>query len=164
MDTFLDSVSAFGKRLTASGRIVYALVALFLFATGLGVAGSLIKIRLISISLGGLAGLIWFIVGYIVFSEVLSDDLRDKFDLRENWEIGTRRWGSCSALIVWLLFLEFVGNSLPKAIIGALNVTVLLILWRLVSATEFERNLATQEEEAAKLWEQAVLEENSDEE
>ena len=57
-------------------------------------------------------------------------------------------------LVVWLLLLEFAGHSLPKAIIGALNVAVLLGLWRLATATEFEHKLAAEADAVARLWEE----------
>lgn len=154
MDTLLDSVSALGKRLTASGKTVYALVGIFILGTVLAVAGSLVKMQWLVVILGSIAGVLWFMVGYLVFNEILPNDLRDKVDFRGNFALNKRRWIVGWVLVVWLLLLEFAGHSLPKAIIGALNVAVLLGLWHLATATEFERKLASEADAVARLWEE----------
>ena len=148
----MEALESLGKRFSASGKTVFGVIGLFLLGIILGVGGSLIKIDILSITLGCLAGVLWLAAGYIIFNELLPKDLRDRFDLRGNWLIGRRRWVMGWALLVWLLILELTGHWMPKAILGALNVAVILTLWRIATPTTFERNLDEENEKAAAIW------------
>lgn len=154
----MEALESLGKRFSASGQALLGVIGLFVLGIILGVGGSLIKIDILSIILGCLAGVLWLVAGYITFNEILPKNLRDRFDFRGNWLIGRRRWIMGWALLVWLLILELTGHWMPKAIVGALNVTVMLTLWRIATPTTFERHLDEENEKAAAIW--AEREEN----
>lgn len=148
----MEVLDSLGKRFSASGKTVVAVIGLFLLGVILGLGGSLIKLEILSITLGCLAGVLWLTSGYITFNEILPQEMRDRLDLRGNWLIGRRRWVMGWALLSWLLILELTGHWMPKAILGALNVAVILTLWRIATPTAFERNLEEENEKAAAIW------------
>jgi len=82
----------------------------------------------------------------------LPPGLYDKLDLRGNWPIIKRRWMVAWTTLFWFLIVGFGAHYLPKSLAGALNVAVLLTLWRIVGLTKLERALEIEEAKISSKW------------
>ena len=151
MDIIMESLANMAKRFQDDGKIrLYAIIGLL---TGLltTIGGSLIKITVIFEILGCLSGCLIFVSAYLIWFQ-LPEDIRDKADLRGTWDIGKRRWVAGWFSLLWFLLLAFGAHFFPKTLVGALNVAVLLTLWRIVTLTKLERALDAEEAKVVSKW------------
>ena len=139
------------KESQRDGKIrLYSIIALIVGLL-VAVGGSFVGVTVLAESLGCLAGVLFFIFGYMVWFQ-LPLTLHEKVDLRGNWDIGKRRWTAGWTVLMWFLLLGLGGHFFPKTLVGGLNVAVLLTLWRVISLTKFERALDVAEANIASNW------------
>lgn len=141
MDLILDSLSRWGARLQAANRLIFALAGLLALGAGLvAVSHLLLDIPVASNTIGGLAGGAWFIAAFLGWAFVLPENLRDRTWIRGNSPLPKRRKIVLWAFLAWAAALVFVGDRIADGpLLGALNVVVLLTLWRVFTMTAAER-------------------------
>lgn len=140
MDLILDAISRWGTRLQAAGRLAFAVAALAALGGGLvAVSHLLVHISLLSNTIGGLAGGAWFVAAYLAWEFLIPKRLRDRTWLRRNYQLAARRRMVLWGFLAWAAILVFVGSLAGSPLLGALNVVVLLTLWRVFTMTAQER-------------------------
>jgi hypothetical protein len=139
MDSVLESL---GRYAASLGKRLWSIV-LALVVGGVMLVGStfFIHISVILTLLGCTAGLLWFVAGYIIWHSGLPANLHDQLNLRENWAVSKRRWLVAWITLGWFTILGFAGGHIPNTILGALNVAIVLTLWRIATMTAAERIL-----------------------
>lgn len=156
MDLILDSLTRWGARLHSARRLLIALFALLFLGSGLVVASYfLASIPLASNTVGGLAGGAWFIAAFLVWSFVLPDTWRERTRVRGIYTVAVRRRAVLWSFLAWAGFLVFFGTAVADGpLLGALNVVVLLTLWRVFTMTAEERvALEAEENSTEDTWE-----------
>lgn len=125
---------------TRSAARIFAAV-LLVVAVALAVGGVLADgITPVQVTLGALSGAFLFCAGYVLIAHGLSSDVAEKFNFRARMPLSRRRWMALWIVLAWILVLVLFGRyATSTVIIGALNVAVLLSVWRLGSMTEGER-------------------------
>lgn len=125
---------------TRSAARVFAAV-LLAIAVALAVGGVLADgITPVQVTLGALSGALLFCAGYVLIAHGLSSEVAEKFNFRARMPLTRRRWMALWIVLAWILILVLFGRyATSTVIIGALNVAVLLSVWRLGSMTEGER-------------------------
>lgn len=141
MDLILDAISRWGARLQGAKRLTLALIALAFLGSGLVVASHfLLGIPILSNTVGGLAGGAWFIASYLSWEYLLPAKVRERTWIRKNYAIPQRRRMVLWAFLAWAGFLVFAGTTIAGGpLLGAMNVVVLLTLWRVFTMTPEER-------------------------
>lgn len=91
---------------------------------------------------GAAAGAAWFAALFVAWQELLPEPWRTRVNLRAAWPLPRRRLAAWWAAIAWFTMLVLAGAGVNSPVIGALNVTVLLTVWRLGSMTAVERDAA----------------------
>lgn len=134
------------SRTLAIGMLIFGLVA---------VIGALFTPSTITILLGSMAGLLWFVALDTLWIVAVPRQTRDRLDLRGDRPLAQRRMIAAGLLVAWFVIAIVTNNQLLKAavgagadptttsqvspILGALTVVMALIAFRIGSATETER-------------------------
>ena len=151
MDMIMESLLNATLRFQKEGKLRLYSIIILLIGLFVAIGGSFIKIEIINVTLGCLAGVGIFASGYMFWFQ-LPSGLYDKLDLRGNWPIIKRRWMVAWTTLFWFLIVGFGAHYLPKSLAGALNVAVLLTLWRIVGLTKLERALEIEEAKISSKW------------
>jgi len=89
------------------------------------------------IFLGSIAGVLLFTGGYLLVTEVWRPRLSV---IRSSTPVARRRWLALWIVLGWVLLLALFGKYAGSTVVlGAVNVAVLLGVWRLGSRTPSER-------------------------
>lgn len=142
MDPFMQLLAEFAGRAAAAGRVRAYTVLLTVAGVLLIAAATLLDaVPALPVLLGCAAGIAWFSVGYLVVHHLLPATRRRRLDLRGNWELPARRRLVIWSLLGWMIAVAVVSRWLlaVPALLGALNVAVLLMLFRIASASPAER-------------------------
>lgn len=141
MDLILDALSRWGARLEKAGRLALAVVGLAVLGGGLVVVSHLLlAISILSNTIGGLAGGAWFAAAFLTWDYLLPGNLRERTWIRRNYALPVRRRIVLWAFLGWAAFLVFMGTAVADGpILGAMNVVVLLTLWRIFTMSPAER-------------------------
>lgn len=141
MDLILDALSRWGARLQAAGRLALAVAGLVALGGGLVVVSHLLlSIAILSNTIGGLAGGAWFAAAYLAWEYLIPANLRERTWIRRNYMLPFRRRIVLWAFLIWAGFLVFIGTAVADGpILGAMNVVVLLTLWRVFTMSAEER-------------------------
>jgi hypothetical protein len=152
MDQILTSLAGFADR--KDNKTVKALVAALLGVGAVLVTlvafllpGANDALEPVRVTIGGLAGLGWFVAGYLWWYALSSDSLHERLNVRANAALPVRRRRGLLFLLGWfalLAILANVGITFVAVVVGAMNVTVLLTTWMFLASTPEER-LATEE-------------------
>ena len=131
-------------------------VAVGLLILGLGaVIGALFTPSTLTILLGSMAGLLWFVALDTLWIVAVPRNTRDRIDLRGDRPLAQRRMIAGGLLVLWFIVAIVTNNQLLQAaagaganpsttsqvspLLGALTVVMALIAFRIGSATETER-------------------------
>lgn len=115
-------------------------VVVFLGAVG-AIAGAAVTfhVQVLPALLGALGGVLLLSSGYLLWLGVLPDRAYEALNIRGKYSPRTRRWISAVALVLWYFAMTSAIKTVPSGVLGALNITVLLTLWRLITLTPAER-------------------------
>lgn len=141
MDLILDALSRWGARLRTAGRLALTVVGLTVLGGGLVVVSHLLLgIAILSNTVGGLAGGAWFAAAYLSWEYLIPASLRERTWIRRNYILSFRRRIVLWSFLFWAAFLVFVGTAIAGGpLLGAMNVVVLLTLWRVFTMSAEER-------------------------
>lgn len=168
MDQIMESLRSWIDRLQDKNRVAVTYIGFFVIGAVLVAAGLVINIEVLQnalgdfseplqVILGSIGGALWFLSIYIIWYKVLSDDVADRLNFRMNTPLMTRRRFTAGAVAIWFVVLVFVYRNYDflAPVIGALNVVVLIIVWRLITMNPIERfqsEQSFQEEQERELW------------
>lgn len=151
MDDLFTSLGSWADRLSSRGGLLRTVLLLAIVGVGAAVAGLFLTTwPALQVTLGSLAGLLWFVAGYLFWHSGLDQARRSRTDLRSAWSLPKRRWFVAWTFVGWALLVIFFNRYVPSVFVGAANVAVLLTLWRVGTASDAER--AALEEEMAEAW------------
>lgn len=140
MDSLFADLRGLAAALAASGRLRLVAAALLAAGTALAVCGIFVpSAPAVQVSLGSVGGLLWFLAGYLLWYAGLGAGARERWDVRGRWPLARRRVLVCIAALMWCVLLWGIGQQLGSSLLGALNVVMILTLWRLFTATAQER-------------------------
>lgn len=156
MDSLLSNLS---ERSPGSRRaiLVIAVVASLSVAVAVGLLAPAF-----SPYAGGVAGLVLFVATVATFHTELSEQSRQRWDLRAAWPIRQRRIVAGCAIAVWAVALLLLSsNAAPPGYVGGT-----LTVWLVVGLAYFIRASPQERAEALAAWEeaQAAAEAAADEE
>ena len=151
MESLFDDICDYAERLATSGRLKTTVIVFAVLGFLLAVGGLFLgEMKTLQITVGAIAGLLWFIAGYMFIHSGLDADRKAKLNLRETIMLPRRRAFVAGAALLWLILIGLLGRGLNGSLLGAANVAVLLTLWRLFSATPTERETLDRAMEA--MW------------
>ena len=112
----------------------------------------------ISPLIGGLSGIVLFLITLGVWACDLSEDRQDRTNLRARWPISQRRLFAGIVLAIWLVALLATNGALPGYVGGPMTV------WLVLHLAWFIRASAAEQEESKRAWEerQAASQDDSD--
>ena len=159
MDQIIESLNSWINRLAENNR-VRSILTLFIVAGLVLVVGAFFipqDFQAIQVILASVAGGLWYVAFYMAWFKVISQDLRFKLNFRSRVSVIRRRQITLPLLLVWfiILFLVYRNFEFLSPIIGAVNVVVLLIVWRMVTMNPLERQaseMAFEEEQQREIW------------
>lgn len=168
MDQIMESLRSWIDRLEEKNRVAVTYIGFFIIGVLLVAAGLVINVEVLQkglgdfgeplqVILGSLGGALWFLSLYILWYKVLPDDVSNRLNYRMNVPLMVRRRFTAGAVAIWFVALIFVYRNYVflAPVIGALNVVVLLIVWRLITMNPIERfqsEQSFQEEQERELW------------
>ena len=126
-------------------RVLYGVAGTVAVATTIAVG---LLAPAISPLIGGLSGIVLFLITLGVWVCDLSEDRQDRTNLRARWPIGQRRLFAGIVLAVWLVALLASNGALPGYIGGPLTV------WLVLHLAWFIRASAAEQEESKRAWEE----------
>lgn len=121
--------------------VLYGVAAVLLAAAGVAASVLAPGVPFLAILLGSLAGASLFFALYVGVTRLLSPERHDRVNFRQNLTLPRRRLISVWLIIGWvlLILLAFRPNAEAGVLVGAVNVTFLMFVWRFGSATPQER-------------------------
>ena len=105
--------------------------------------------------LGSAGGFIFFIGSYLIWYKVIPEKMRNITNLREK-PLAVRRQYALGIGAVWFFIILILGRILGGPNVGAVTVAVVLAIWRIMSATDEEREELNLD---AELWYETKMEE-----
>lgn len=135
MEPYLAVVDRLRSSRASAIRAIAMMVAVALGLVAVGVFTA--TLGPLPIFLGSIAGVLLFTSGYILVAEVWRTRLSV---VRSSTPVSRRRWLALWIVLAWVLLLALFGQYAgPTVVLGAMNVAVLLGVWRLGSRTPSER-------------------------
>lgn len=134
-------LAALDRRCSSTGKARVLAAVLLVLAVALAVAGlATASMQPAEITFGALSGALLFLAGYTVIAHCLPMSLSARLDFRNRMALPRRRWMALWIFLAWVALLLVAGRYVGSGVVlGALNVAVLLGIWRLGTMTEDER-------------------------